>query len=191
VLAVGDRLTETFVEDDWVALVVSGLVRLHLVADGTEPTITYGTAGRLFESDCVGGPTAPPLGLQAMSQSSVLLLDPAAVRAAIRVCAPAAEGLAEDCRRLLGDALRLYAARTCSSLPRRLAGEILRLRACQATSTLVVVTEQQLADGIGSIRESVARAIAMLRSRDMLATTRHGLLVLDPRALDRLANDPG
>jgi CRP/FNR family transcriptional regulator, cyclic AMP receptor protein len=190
-LAVGDRLTETFVEDEWVVLVVSGLVRLHIVADGTEPTITYGTAGRLFESDCVGGPAAPPLGLQAMSASTLLLLDPTAVRAATRLCQRAAEGLAEGSRRLLGDALGLYAARTSWSLPRRLAGEIIRLRACQSASTLVVVTEQQLADGMGSIRESVARAIAMLRSRGWLATTRHGLLVLDPRALDRMANEPG
>jgi CRP/FNR family transcriptional regulator len=172
-------------------LVVSGLVRLHLVADGTEPTITYGTAGRLFASDCVGGADVSTLGLQAISGSTLLLLDPAAVRAAIRLCPPAADCVADDCRRLLGDALRLYAARTSSSLPRRLAGEILRLRACQSASALVVVTEQQLADGIGSIRESVARAIAMLRTHGWLATTRHGLLVLDEQALGRLANEPG
>jgi CRP/FNR family cyclic AMP-dependent transcriptional regulator len=188
-LKAGDRLTESLIDGDWTALVVSGLVRLHLVGNGSEPTIAYRTGGSIFRGDGHDGTVAPPLGLQAMTAANVLLLDSGLVRQASRSNSAVAEALTEEALRLLGDVLGLYATRTSSSLPRRLAGEILRLRACQSEATLVVVTEQQLADGIGSIRESVARAIATLRARGWLATTRHGLLVLDPQALERMANE--
>ena len=49
----------------------------------------------------------------------------------------------------------------------------------------VPVTEQQLADGVGSIRESIGRSIGDLRRDGSIATTRHGLLILDK---DRLRN---
>jgi CRP/FNR family cyclic AMP-dependent transcriptional regulator len=189
-LGAGDRLSETLLEDDWAVLVVCGIVRLHIVADGIEPTIVYRTAGALFRSDGVDGTVAPPLGVQAMTAATILLLDPALVRRTGERSPEAAVALAEESRRLLADVLGIFATRTSASLPRRLAGEILRLRACQSASSLVVVTEQQLADGIGSIRESVARAIATLRGRGWLATTRHGLLVLEPQALHRMAYEP-
>jgi hypothetical protein len=52
----------------------------------------------------------------------------------------------------------------------------------------VPVTEQQLADGIGSIRESVGRTIGDLRRDGSVATTRHGLLILDKERLRRVGH---
>jgi CRP-like cAMP-binding protein len=66
--------------------------------------------------------------------------------------------------------------------------EILLLAEMEHSLPLVPVTEQQLADGVGSLRESVARAIAGLRRRGWLATTRYGIIVLDAVALRRAAN---
>ena len=67
-------------------------------------------------------------------------------------------------------------------------GEIRRIWQLQtddplADYSLVPVTEQQLADGLGSIRESVARAIGTFRDRGLVATTRFGVVPLDPDAL--------
>ena len=47
----------------------------------------------------------------------------------------------------------------------------------------MVVTEQQLADSVGSIRESVSRAMGDFRRHGWVATTRYGLIPLDADAL--------
>ena len=88
---------------------------------------------------------------------------------------------------LLHEVVRLYAVRASGSLSQRLARELLLLADLHRDPLLVPVTEQQLADGIGSIRESVARALAELRRRAWVATTRHGLLILDEPSLRSFA----
>jgi hypothetical protein len=48
---------------------------------------------------------------------------------------------------------------------------------------LISVTEQQLADGVGSIRESVARSLGFFRRRGWIATTAYGLIMVDAAAV--------
>ena len=78
-------------------------------------------------------------------------------------------------------------SRASFSLPQRLAREILLLADLQPDEVLVPVTEQQLADGVGSIRESIGRTIGEFRRNAWLATTRHGVIVLDAQSLRHLS----
>jgi CRP-like cAMP-binding protein len=86
--------------------------------------------------------------------------------------------------------VRSFAGRSATNLKQRLAREIMLLSDLQPEDKLVSVTEQQLADGVGSIRESIGRTIGDLRREGSIATTRHGLFVLDGAILRR-AGDVG
>jgi CRP-like cAMP-binding protein len=101
-----------------------------------------------------------------------------------------AQALASDVQSQLGEVVRSFAAHAAGDLLQRLAREITVLSDLHADDDFLPVTEQQLADGIGSIRESVGRSIGDLRRDGLIATTRHGLLVLDKERL-REAGHPG
>ena len=97
-----------------------------------------------------------------------------------------ARALSEDVQLQLREVVRSFASLAAGSLRQRLAREITVLSDLHANDELVPVTEQQLADGVGSIRESIGRTIGDLRRDGCIATTRHGLLVLDKRRLSTL-----
>jgi CRP-like cAMP-binding protein len=86
---------------------------------------------------------------------------------------------------LLHDVTRLYAARSSLNLSQRLAREVCTLQDLLPRQVVLPVTEQQLAEGVGSIRESVGRSIAEFRRLGWLATTNHGPIVLNGPALRR------
>ena len=83
----------------------------------------------------------------------------------------------------LREVVRSFAAHAAGNLRQRLAREIMLLADLEADDEFVSVTEQQLADGVGSIRESIGRSIGDLRRDGSIATTRHGLLILDKERL--------
>jgi CRP/FNR family transcriptional regulator len=95
-----------------------------------------------------------------------------------------------DLQLQLQELVRSFAERSAANLRQRLAREIMRLSDLQPADRLLSVTEQQLADGVGSIRESIGRSIGDLRREGSIATTRHGLLILDKAAL-RTAGQAG
>jgi CRP-like cAMP-binding protein len=80
---------------------------------------------------------------------------------------------------------RLYAARSSLNLSQRLAREICILQDLLPRQLVLPITEQQLAEGVGSIRESVGRSIAEFRRSGWIATTNHGPILLDRPALRR------
>jgi CRP-like cAMP-binding protein len=190
-LAQGDRLLTSLTEDRWMAVVVSGIVRLHLAGDPIEASLMYGRQGSLVGTHW-SVPNQPiALGLQAVTQSSVLLLGARRFDALAATNEELARLLLDEGRAMLNDLVRLYGVRTCGTLAERLAREILLMSDLQGGSPFVPVTEQQLADAIGSIRESVGRALADLRGSAWLATTRYGLVILCRDSLARLASSAG
>jgi CRP/FNR family transcriptional regulator len=169
-------------------LVISGLVRVHLIADTIEPTLVYGKSGSLLGTHWLAGDESMPVSLQSVTAATVLRLDAARFEALAETDPRLIGVVAEEGRHLVREMTSLYAMRSCGNLPQRLAREILLLASLHGEPALVPATEQQLADGVGSIRESVARALAEFRRNAWLATTRYGLLLLDPGALRRLAD---
>jgi CRP/FNR family transcriptional regulator, cyclic AMP receptor protein len=185
-LGPGDRLSESMGDEPWAVVVIAGLVRLHLVAETVEPTLAYGSVGSLIGTHWALRDPAIPVSLQAVTSSSVLLLSASRLRQLAAADDDLARAISDDGRMLLDEVVRLYALRSEAGLTQRVAREILLLADLQSSAPLVAVTEQQLADAVGSIRESVARSLADLRKRAVLATTRHGLLVLDSTRLRSL-----
>jgi CRP/FNR family transcriptional regulator len=186
-LAPGERLSESVAGDPWAVLVVSGVVRLYLGTEGLEPTILYRTHGSLLGSHWAPAGESFAMGLQSVTPSTILQLSAIRVNGLVDSNADVARAVLNEGQEVLQDLLLSFASRSAASLPHRLAREILVLADLQPDDAFVPVTEQQLADGVGSIRESIGRTIAEFRRQGWLATTRHGVIVLDRGSLQTLS----
>jgi CRP/FNR family transcriptional regulator len=185
-LAAGERLRASVAGEPWAVLVVAGIVRLYVSTEGLEPTFQYGSQGSLLGTHSVGVGERLALGFQTVTPSTVIQLDAASVAELAESDLPFARALASDARHLLQATLRLYAVRSAANLSQRLAREIMMRADLEPGVSLVSVTAQQLAECVGSIRESVGRTLADFRRRGWVATTYHGVIVLDPGALRAL-----
>lgn len=177
-------------EGRWAIVVVAGIVRLFIHADSVEPTLAYASHGALLGSHLVPREDLIPMRLQALTPSVVLQLPAQSIEELMEAEPPFTQAVLNQGQALLGSTISTLAARTAADLPQRLAREVTLLGDLHPTGGLIPVTEQQLADGVGSIRESVARALGAFRRRGWIATTSHGLIVLDGDAL-RQAAAPG
>jgi CRP-like cAMP-binding protein len=175
----GERLAKSLTDDAWVVLVTAGVMRLYVAMDGYEPTLAYGNAGSLFGTHAMDRSDTFLLGLQSVTPSVVLQLSVRRVQELAKSNTAFARALSEDVQIHLREVVRSFAAHAAGNLRQRLAREIARLSDLEADDEFVSVTEQQLADGVGSIRESIGRSIGDLRRDGSIATTRHGLLILD------------
>jgi CRP-like cAMP-binding protein len=184
-LGSGERLAKTLTDDSWVILVTAGIMRLYAAMDGCEPTLAYGSAGSLFGTHAIAASESFLVGLQAVTPSVVVQLSARRVEHLASSNAAFARALSEDVQVHLREVVRSFAAHAAGNLRQRLAREIMVLSDLAPNEQLVPVTEQQLADGVGSIRESIGRTIGDLRRDGLIATTRHGLLVLDEGQLRR------
>jgi CRP-like cAMP-binding protein len=185
-LGSGERLATSVTDDAWVVLVTAGIIRLYVAMDGHEPTLAYGTRGSLFGTHAMAPSDSFLVGLQSVTPSVVLVLSARRVRELAATHAAFARALSVDAQLQLHQVIRSFTAHAAGNLRQRLAREITVLAELQADDELVPVTEQQLADGVGSIRESIGRTIGDLRRDGCIATTRHGLLVLDKGRLRTL-----
>jgi len=170
-------------QEGWAVLVVSGIVRLLVHADGVEPTVAYAGHGALLWSHL--GPTedTTPMDVEAVTPSVVMRLSTWSIRALIDSDGPFARAVVEQSQTLVSAIVSTLAARNAATLPQRLARELTLLSDLHPGGGLISVTEQQLADGVGSIRESVARSLGSFRRRGWIATTAYGLIVTDPAAV--------
>jgi CRP-like cAMP-binding protein len=182
VLAPGDGLGVP-TNGRWSVLVLAGIVRVLIRADTLEPTLAYAGHGSLLGTHVASDDETVPIDVQAVTPSIVIELSTQALRDLMDVEPAFARAMVDQTQALMGATVATLAARTSANLSQRLAREIVQLSDVFTASALLPVTEQQLADGVGSIRESVGRTISAFRHLGLIATTRHGVLVLDAAAL--------
>jgi CRP/FNR family transcriptional regulator len=182
-LAPGERLGAPLTQESWVVLVVSGILRLYVTMDGVEPTIVYGSPGTLLGTHAMVAPEPLLVGLQAITPSVLMHLRAHQIEKLAGSSAAFARAVSNEAQLQLHEVVRAITARSTASLKQRLAREIMLLSDLQPNDQVVAVTEQQLADGVGSIRESIGRTIGDLRREGLIVTTRHGLIVLDKATL--------
>jgi CRP/FNR family transcriptional regulator len=96
-----------------------------------------------------------------------------------------AYALLEEVSRILHITMVHLVDESLASMRGRVARELLDIAADNQNSRELVaaVTQQQLADGIGSVREVVARALRELRELGAVATGPRGIVIVDPHAL--------
>jgi CRP/FNR family cyclic AMP-dependent transcriptional regulator len=171
------------------AVVVSGMVRYFMTAsDGRQLTIRYvgegDLVGTVFPSPVFGVST----GFQTLAPSSLLYLDGAQLLACARERPELGLALAREYSHRLRHAHRALASSVFATVRARLARDLVeRAKAAGARGPAVrlSVTQQELADATGSVREVVARALAELRHLGLLTTDHSTVVIPDLRALAR------
>jgi CRP/FNR family transcriptional regulator, cyclic AMP receptor protein len=97
---------------------------------------------------------------------------------------------------VMGSRLRSMESRLADiafkSVPQRLASILIGLagaeRGATTTPSVIRYTHQQLAEMIGSYRETVTKALGDLREADLIRVSDEGITIVDLEKLRRLAN---
>jgi CRP/FNR family transcriptional regulator len=169
-------------------VVVEGLVRAFVAAaDGREATVIYARAGDVIGID------APLrqgslLGLQALESTTIEYFDASRLELQLENEVALARFVA-DC--LAHAVVRLSNAMRAIAFGRvrqRLASHLLVLAVREPDGRLVVrMTQQGLADAVGSVRDVVARNLVELSSKGIVTTARGRVFIGDEARLRREA----
>lgn len=169
-----------------IRLVVSGLVRIGIVAaDGRTISQRYlrrGDVGGIpayFYGSTGGG------ACHALLDSTYYQFRAETWRETAQRDARVAVALLDEVSRILIVSVSHLADEALASMRQRVARQLLDIAADrqQGRELIAPVTQQQLADGIGTVREVVARALKELRDRGAIATGTRGIVILDAQAL--------
>jgi CRP/FNR family cyclic AMP-dependent transcriptional regulator len=167
-------------------LVISGLFRLFLVSgDGREVTIRYGRPSDVLGTALVvGGPL--DVRAQTLEASTVLAIDVARLEEAARRDSAVAFAVSEELSRRLDETLQQIAINAFGSVKQRVASQLLELATTRHRSDgrlSARLSQQELADAVGSVREVVARALRDLRADGIVATATDEVVILDATRL--------
>jgi CRP/FNR family transcriptional regulator, cyclic AMP receptor protein len=163
------------------ALVISGLVRIYMESpEGRQLTIRYARTGdALGVVALAGGP--PPVNVQVLTDTTLLVLRASSVEAIAKSDAGAAWALAEELAQILLDVMQSLAGTTFGSVRQRVAAHLLNLAAenQDGKTLMAAVSQQELADAVGSVREVVARTLRELRVNRLIETSPAGITLVD------------
>ncbi len=167
-------------------LVVRGLLRVYMSSpEGRRVTVRYArTRDVLGVAVLVGGPA--DVGVQTLAESSLFRIDSPTLTAAARRDARVSWALAEELSRRLYETLQHTAINAFGSVRQRVAAHLLDLASGQQRpqGRLVArVSQQELADAVGSVREVVARVLRDFRLERLVVTAPDSIHILDPAGL--------
>lgn len=170
-------------------LVISGLVRVYMTSEeGRQVTIRYARSGEMLGIPAmIGGPV--PVNVQAVTDCSILVLNVKTLEALAKTHAGIGWAIAKETSCRLFDLLEELAGNTFGSVLERTARHLLDLAAQrQHDRTLIaLVTQQEVADAVGSVREVIARTLRQLQAMQLVKTTSKGIVILDPARLHAFA----
>ena len=172
--------------DPRAALVVRGLLRVYLASvEGRQVTVRYARPGDVLGiAVLVGGPAS--VGVQAVEPSGLFRISSRTLTAAARRDPRVSWAIAQELNRRLYDTLEQTAVNAFGSVHQRVAAHLLDLASAQqqpAGRLVAHVSQQELADAVGSVREVVARALRDFRVAGIVATTADSVVILDPSRL--------
>ena len=170
-----------------VELVVRGLVRVHVGApDGRTLTVRYCRTGALMGVlSLYADPFAMPATTQAVVDSQLLAIDPALVQrladSDVRVARVLLLELSERAAAFVAE----IGGSAFGTVRQRIARHLLDLASeRQRGSGLVApISQQHLADAVGTVREVVVRTLRELRREGLLETARGGITITAPERL--------
>jgi CRP/FNR family transcriptional regulator, cyclic AMP receptor protein len=174
-------------------LVVRGLIRVYMTSpEGRQVTVRYARAADVLGiAVLVGGPAN--VNAQALAASSLFRISSRTLTGAARRDARVAWAMAEELNRRLYEALQQAAVNAFGSVRQRVAAHLLDLASAQLhpRGRLVAhVSQQELADAAGSVREVVARVLRDFRVAGIVATSSDSVLILDAERLHSECWDP-
>jgi CRP-like cAMP-binding protein len=177
-------------DPDRADILETGLVRLYLTSsEGRQTTVRYVHPGEFMGGLLVMG-AAFDGSAQIIVDSTVIHLDLRTVRRRVDVDPAVGSALAADLAQRYSHCVRTIALHAFGSVVQRVAFDLLD-RACrtQLSAGLLeaAVTQQEIADGIGSVRPVVAKGMTAIRARRLVATAHRRVRIIDPAGLEALA----
>jgi CRP-like cAMP-binding protein len=177
-------------DPDRADILENGFVRLYLTSsDGRQTTIRYVHPGELMGGLLVMG-AAFDGSAQMIVDSTVIHLDLQTVRRRVDVDPAVGSALAADLAQRYSHCVRNIALHAFGSIVQRVAFDLLD-RACRtqlsAGALEAAVSQQEIADGIGSVRPVVAKGMTAIRARRLVDTSHRRVRILDPAGLEALA----
>ncbi len=169
------------------SLVVTGLFRSYFAGpDGRQVTVRYAREGHVLGVvGTRGGPA--PLHVQALTDASRLRFDIETLRDLAQSDAAVAWVLVGELTSTVHALWHEVAATAFATVPQRVARHLLEIAAreqeAEGGALVAHVSQQELADLAGSVREVVARALRELRDAGVVRVSRTGITVLDPADL--------
>ena len=167
------------------ALVVAGTFRIFATAeDGREFTILWARPGSVIGPDLVvGGPV--DLSAQALSDASLHVFPLELITSLVRTDAQVAWVILGMVSERVRQAVGFIRMLAFMDLRERVSQRLVEAAFHQPPGMPLVaqVTQQDLADLVGSPRTSVARVLADLRSEGLVRTVPKGIEVLQPEKL--------
>jgi CRP/FNR family transcriptional regulator len=166
-------------------LVVSGLVRVFVTApDGRTMTVRYCRPGALLGVMSLFIPKfALPAAVQALVDAELLTLSPGvARRAAARDIRVTQALLREQSERAISFLYEVPGS-AFATVRQRVARHLLDLASEGGPELVVPISQQQLAEAVGTVREVIVRVLRELRTAGVVHTERNRIIIVDPARL--------
>jgi CRP/FNR family transcriptional regulator len=164
---------------------ITGLIRVYMTApDGRQITVRYAREGELLGiAAIVGGPA--PVSVQILADAALLMFNVRTLQMMGQSDAKVGWLFAQEVTHRLYDSLEMLAGNAFGSLRQRVARHLLDLAASrqQGRDLMVMVTQQELADAVGSVRPVVARIMRDLRLEGIITTSSDGIIIVKPSEL--------
>ena len=173
-----------------ILMVRSGVVRLFLSSqDGREATIARMTDGEVctLTASCTMPPTEFNIRVQAESEVEALVIPALCLSSLVRENLYVENFLYRSATQHFAHVLEAVEQMLFFSLEQRVAAHLLDEAARLGTDTLRV-TQEQVAQAIGSAREAVTRTLKKLAAAGAVEVFRGGVRLTDKRALYRLVS---
>jgi CRP/FNR family cyclic AMP-dependent transcriptional regulator len=174
----------------FAALLVAGTVRAFVsAADGRQLTVRDARAGSLLGALSEVPADHAPLSIQAVTDSRLIEFDGRVFWRLVESDRSLAIAVVRELNARLESVYTRFADSVFGSMRQRVVRQLLALAAPGGSNghLMVPVTQQQLADCIGTSREVVARVLAILRREGLIRTAAREIEILDvPRATSLL-----
>jgi CRP/FNR family cyclic AMP-dependent transcriptional regulator len=174
----------------FLALVVAGLVRTFVTSPGLRRLATrYARPGDVVGLTSVLLEGTAPGGLDCLRSGSLFRMDPVTLRRLGKADPAVAWALAVQMAREVSSVGGARLPNMFGSVRARVAWHLAELMLPAQNGTCVVyMTQQDLAESVGSVREVVARVLGQLRDEDVLSGDTRSITVTDPERLRQIAD---
>jgi CRP-like cAMP-binding protein len=177
-------------DPDRADILEQGFARIYLTAsDGRQTTIRYVHPGQLMGALLVMGAVFDG-SVQMIVDSTVIHLDLPTVRRRVDADPAVGSAIAADLAQRYSHCVRTIALHAFGSVVQRVAFDLLD-RACRTQLSAghleAAVSQQEIADGIGSARPVVAKGLTAIRARHLVDTAQRRVRIIDPAGLEALA----
>ena len=174
---------------NFVYWIKSGRVKISQVSgDGREFTFKHYFAGDMFGEDCMFSGALRSNCAQALEPTELICLDGRDFRALLSKDVELTLAVAQANLRRLREAEYVLSETVFRPVRKRIAAGLLRLyNKSGRRSATIQVTHQEMANLVGSTRETTTSVLQGLREAGLLETANRRVTVLDPEGLARFA----